>query len=162
MKKPKHLSLIALAAVLAVAILAGCGGGSSASLQGEDVAVVGDTHITKAQFASLMAQAKRSYTQQGKSFPKQGTSDYETLKNQAVAVLVQQAERSQKASDEGIKVTDQQVENRLKQIKKQYFGGSEAKYKAQLKKQNLTDAEVRDDVRTQLISEAIFNKETKG
>jgi foldase protein PrsA len=162
MKKPKHLSLIVFAAVLAAAILAGCGGGSSSSLEGSDVAVVGDTHITKAKFASLMLQAKRSYTQQGKSFPKQGTSDYETLKNQAVAVLVQQAERSQKAKDEGIKVSDQQVETRLKLIKKQYFGGSETKYLAQLKKQHLTDAEVRDDVRTQLISEAIYNKVTKG
>jgi foldase protein PrsA len=163
MKKPKLLSPIALVAVLAAGLLAGCGGGgSSASLSSSDVAVVGDTHITKSKFDSLMSQAKRSYTQQGKTFPKQGTTDYETLKNQAVAVLVQQAERNQKAKDEGIKISDQQVDNRLKQIKKQYFSGSEKKYQAQLKKQHLTDAEVRDDVRTQLTSEAIYKKETKS
>jgi parvulin-like peptidyl-prolyl isomerase len=162
MKKPRIISPIALAAVLVAGVLAGCGGSSTAGLKGGDVAVVGNTHITKEKFDSLMSQAKRSYTQQGKTFPKQGTADYETLKNQAVAVLVQQAERAEKAKDEGIKVTDAQVDARLKQIKKQYFGGSEKKYQAQLKKQKLTDAEVRDDVRTQLTSEAIYNKETKG
>ncbi len=54
----------------------------------------------------------------------------------------------------GIVVTPQQVETRLAQIKKQYFSGSEAKYKAQLKKVNLTDAQVREDMRQQLIAEA--------
>jgi len=53
------------------------------------------------------------------------------------------------------------VQKRLDQIKKQYFGGSETKYQAQLKKQNLTDAQVRNDVRQQLISEALFAKVTK-
>src|SRR5690349_18186358 len=136
MKKPKHLSLIALAAVLAVAILAGCSGGSSASLQGEDVAVVGDTHITKAQFASLMAQAKRSYTQQGKRFPKQGTSDYETLKNQAVAVLVQQAERSQKASDEAFRGTDSKAGNGSKRIRSQNSAAAKARNKRNRRSRN--------------------------
>ena len=61
----------------------------------------------------------------------------------------------------GIKITDKDVETRLDQIKKQYFGGSEKKYQAQLKKQGLTDAQVRADIRSQLISEAVFNKVTK-
>jgi len=162
MKKVNFILPIALVAVALAALLAGCGSSSSSSVDSGDVAVVGDTHISKAKFDSLLAQAKRSYVQQGKAFPKQGTTDYETLKGQAVAVLVQQAERAQKAKDEGVAVTDQQVDKRLVLIKKQYFGGSEKKYQAQLKKQHLTDAEVRDDVRTQLTSEAIFNKVTKG
>src|SRR6478736_6674381 len=144
MKKVNFILPIALVAVALAALLAGCGSSSSSSVDSGDVAVVGDTHISKAKFDSLLAQAKRSYVQQGKAFPKQGTTDYETLKGQAVAVIVQQ------------------VDKRLVLIKKQYFGGSEKKYQAQLKKQHLTDAEVRDDVRTQLTSEAIFNKVTKG
>ena len=62
----------------------------------------------------------------------------------------------------GITISDADVQKRLDQIKQQYFGGSETKYQAQLKKQQLTDAEVREDVRQQLISEAVFAKVTKN
>jgi SurA-like N-terminal domain len=142
MKTARLLSPIALVAVFLAALLAGCGGGggSSSGLKGDDVALVGSAHVTKSAFDTLLAQAKLSYKQQGKTFPKQGTTEYETVKGQAVALLVQQAERTEKAKSEGINVTDSQVEKRLNQIKKQYFRNSEAKYKAQLKKQNLTDA----------------------
>jgi parvulin-like peptidyl-prolyl isomerase len=162
MKTARFLSPIALVAIFLTALLAGCGGGSSSGLKGDDVAVVGNAHITKQAFDTLLGQAKRSYAQQGKTFPKQGTSAYETVKGQAVALLVQQAERTEKAKSEGINVTDAQVEKRLGQIKKQYFSNSDKKYKAQLKKQHLTDAQVHDDVRSQLISEAVFAKVTKG
>jgi parvulin-like peptidyl-prolyl isomerase len=74
---------------------------------------------------------------------------------------VQQAERESKAGSMGIKISDKDVDKRLAQIKKQYFGGSEKRYQAQLKKQSLTDAQVRTDIRSQLISEAVFNKVTK-
>ena len=33
----------------------------------------------------------------------------------------------------GIKVSDSEIQTRLDQIKKQYFGGSEKRYQAQLK-----------------------------
>jgi parvulin-like peptidyl-prolyl isomerase len=82
------------------------------------------------------------------------------VKGQAVTLLVQQAEREAKAGSLGIKITDKNVQARLVQIKKQYFGGSEKKYQAQLKKQHLDDAQVRQDIRSQLISEAVFKKVT--
>jgi parvulin-like peptidyl-prolyl isomerase len=159
MKTAKFLILIALVA----ALVAGCGGGgSSDSVQSDDVAVVGDTHISKTDYNALIAQAKRSFAQQTppRKFPAQGTSEFETIKGQAVTLLVQQAEREEKASSEGIEVTDKQIDARLAQIKKQYFQGSEKKYKAQLAKQHLTDAQVRKDIRAQLISEAVFKKVT--
>src|SRR3954468_15873526 len=150
-----------LAPILVVAALvAGCGGGSSASLESDDVAAVGNVHVTKAQFAALIDQAKRSYAQQGRPFPKQGTTDYETVKGQAMALLVQQAEREAKASSMGIKISDKDVQKRLDQIVKQYFHGKQSEYKAQLKKQKLSDKQVREDIRSQLISEAVFNKVT--
>jgi peptidyl-prolyl cis-trans isomerase C len=149
--------------VLVAALLAGCGSGSGASLKSDDVATVGKVHISKAAFAALLVQAKKSYSSQTppKAFPKAGTADYETIKGQALALLVQQAEREQKAASLGVKISNSDVDKRLDQIKKQYFGGSETKYQAQLKKQSLTDAEVREDVRQQLISEALFAKVTK-
>jgi parvulin-like peptidyl-prolyl isomerase len=145
---------------LLVALVAGCGGGGSADVSDEDVAVVGSRHIDKSQFDALMAQAERSFKSQGRKFPKQGTPDYATIKTQAVTLLVQQAEREDKAADMGVDLSDEDVDKRLAQIKKQYFGGSEKKYKAQLKKQGLTDDQVRRDIRAQLISEKIFKKVT--
>ncbi len=141
---------------------AGCGGGGSASPTADDVAVVGGTHITKQQFAGLIAQAQKSFKQQGRPFPKAGTQDYQTLKNQAVTLLVQQAEREEKAKDMGVKISDKQVDDRLAQIKKQYFGGSQKKYEDQLKKQGLTDEQVRRDIRSQLVSEQVFKELSKN
>jgi foldase protein PrsA len=46
------------------------------------------------------------------------------------------------------------------QIKKQYFGGNEKRYRTQLKQQGLTDPEVREDIRAQLISDGIYKKVT--
>jgi parvulin-like peptidyl-prolyl isomerase len=149
--------------VLAAGLLAGCGGGGSAqSLRSDDVAVVGNVHVTKAQYDALIAQAEQSFKSQGRAFPKQGTTDYETIKGQAVLLLVQQAEREAKADSMGIHVSDKDVNARLAQIKKQYFSGSEAKYEAYLKKQKLPASEVRDDILQQLIAEDIFDKVTKN
>ena len=145
--------------LFAVALVAGCGGGSSSGLKSDDVAVVGKTHVAKADYDLLIAQAKQSL---GKTFPKQGTTDYEALKTKAMTVLLQQAERAESASSDGIKITDKQVATRLTQIKKQYFNGSETKYQAQLKQQHLTDAQVKSDIHSQLIYEAIVARITKG
>ena len=157
MNKVKFPLLLALFA----ALFAGCGGGA-ASLKSSDVATVGSIHVSKTDFAALIDQAKRSYATQAppKVFPKPGTADYETIKGQAVTLLVQQAEREEKAGSMGINVTASDVQKRLDQIKKQYFAGSETRYQAQLKKQDLTDAQVREDIRQQLISEDVFNKVT--
>jgi len=156
MQKVKLFSIVALVAGL----VAGCGGGGAAGLQGADIATVGKTHVKKDEFDALIAQAKRSYAQQGRKFPTQGSSDYETVKGQAVTLLVQQAERQEKAGSMGIHVSNADVQKRLDQIKKQYFGGDEKKYQKQLKKQKLSDAQVRDDIRAQLISEGVFKKVT--
>src|SRR5207245_10790503 len=78
-----------------------------------------------------------------------------------VQFRVQRAELAQRAKSMGIDVTDKQVDARLKQIKQQYFGGNEKRYQAQLKTQGLTDDEVRADIKSQLVSEQIFNKVTK-
>jgi SurA N-terminal domain/PPIC-type PPIASE domain len=144
------------------AMLAACGGGgSSSSLSGDDVAVVGNQHITQAQFAAMMLQAKQAFKTNGRAFPKQGTTDYETVKSQVVNLLVQQAEEEEKAAAEGITVTNQQISNRLDAIKKQYFSGSQAKYLAAIKKQNLTDAQVHQEIKLQLIQTALEDKATK-
>lgn len=150
--------------ILALSLLAAAcgGGGSSAKLGSGDVAVVGTTHITVDDFNALMQQAKVSYQQSKQAFPKPGTTQYESIKSQAVTLLVQRAERAEQAAQLGIKVSDQDVQKRLDAVIKQNFGGSQAKYQAQLKKQHLTDAEVRKDFKQQLIEEKLYNKVTSS
>jgi foldase protein PrsA len=157
-------SVLLVAATFAVAVLvAGCGGGgsSAAELNPEDVASVGDQHITKAQLAALMQEAKVNLTAQGQAFPKAGTTAYAALRAQAVTLLVREAEKAAAAADLGIVVTDKDIQKKLDEIKKQYFSSSEAKYKASLKKQGLTDEEVRNNIKSQLISQKLVNKLTK-
>jgi parvulin-like peptidyl-prolyl isomerase len=143
-------------------LVAACGGGgSSTKVPAGAVAVVSKDKVARSAFDGLLAQAKRTYKTQKRTFPKAGSPEYQALQTQAVEFLVQRQEFAQRAKELGITISDKQVEDRLAQIKKQYFGSSEKKYQAQLKTQGLTDAAVHDDIRSQLISEAIFNKVTK-
>src|SRR3954452_13115163 len=156
----RYLS-VALLAVLAL-VAAGCGGGSSQSVPADAVAKVGKVAITKAQFNFLLDGAKRTYKARKTPFPKAGTTQYKSLQDQAMQYLVQEAEYEQKAEDLGVTITDADVQARLAKIKKQYFGGSQTKYQAQLKAQGLTEQQIKQDLHAQLLSEKLYNKVTSG
>ncbi len=155
MKRP-----ILLAFCLLVLLVAGCGGTSTATLSANDAAVVGSEPITKDQFQSLMDRAKKSYDSQKRAFPKPGSTEYEQLKGQAVTFLIQRAEFQQEAAAMGIKITDENVNKRIEQLKKQFYGGSEQRYQKALNQQGLTEDQAKDEVRAQLISEELFKKVT--
>jgi parvulin-like peptidyl-prolyl isomerase len=155
----QHAFLVVLAVVLML-LLAACGGGGTASLQSNDVAVVGDQQVSKEQLANLLERAKKSYSAEKRPFPKPGTSAYNTLQGQAVTFLLQRAEFEQKAADMGIHISDKQVNDRIEQLKKQFYGGNEKTYERALKKQGLTPDQARLEVKAQLISEALYNKIT--
>jgi foldase protein PrsA len=158
----RFLPILMLLALL-VALAAGCGGSSSTkSVGSSDVAVVGKESITKTQFNDLINQAKKSFKAQKRAFPKPGSTEYKTLQDQAVQYLVQRAEFGQKGSDLGVTVTDKQIAARLAQIKKQYFGGNDKRYRQQLAAQGLTETQVKEDIKAQLVSEGIFKKVTTG
>jgi len=149
--------------LLAIALLAAaCGGGKSNSVPNGSIAVVKGEEITMEQFDRVLDRARRGYKAQKRAFPKAGTAEYQQIVQGVVQFLVQRVEYRQKAAALGVKVTDADVEKRLKQIIKQYFGGSEKKYRDQLKKRNETDAEVRDDLRALLVEEGISKKITAG
>jgi parvulin-like peptidyl-prolyl isomerase len=150
--------------LLLVALAAGCGGGggSSAKLQSDDVAVVGPQHVKKLMFDQLMNEAKVNLKSQGQTFPKAGSTAYSNIRSQAVSLLVQEAEKEAEAQKLGIVISPKDIDTRLTQLKKQYFGGSEAKYQAQLTKQGLTDAEVRENIKSQIAAQKLFNAITKN
>src|SRR5947208_7683991 len=154
----KRLVLLMFLSLAVVA--AGCGGTSTATLGSDDAAIVGSQAVTKEQFRSLMDRAKKSYDAQKRPFPKPGTAEYEQLKGQAVTFLIQRAEYAQEAGAMGINITDDKVNKRIEQLKKQFYGGSEQRYEKTLKQQGLTADQAKEEVRAQLISEDIFKKVT--
>src|SRR5207253_5688156 len=137
------------------------------------VAVVGSDTITKVSYNQTLDQPKRSYQAQTKPFPKPGSATYGAVRSQIIQYLVERSEYTQKAKDLGVKVSDKDVEARLNQIKQQYFGSGttpgqtpktkaqiDKLYKQQLKAQGLTDKDVKDGIRAQLIREKISAKVT--
>jgi foldase protein PrsA len=141
-------------------LIVGCGGTSTASLGSDDVAVVGTHEITKDQFQQLMARAKKSYDAQKRPFPKPGSTEYEQLKGQAITFLVQQAEVEEQGSSLGVDVSDKDVDKEIARYKKQFYGGSDARYEKAVKQQGLTDEQARQAIRQQLISQRVFKKVT--
>ena len=160
----KHkLTSIALAAVFGALALAGCGGGDSSSedVPNDAVAVVGDQEISKAQFTALIDQAQASAKQQKRAFPEAGTPEFKNLQNQGLEYLVRRAQFEQMAEDMDVEVSDKQVDERLEQLKKQFYGGDDKKFKTSLAKLKLTVDQVRTDVRAQLLEEQLYKKVTE-
>jgi foldase protein PrsA len=156
----------------AVALLvAACGGGGSPSVPDNAVAVVGGGTITKSQWDALMQQTQNNFKATKRAFPQPGSVQLANLKSNATQFLIQSSEYQQEADKLGVSVSDQDVDQRLDQIKKQYYGNPpgqppatkaqmEQRYQAALKQQGFTDEEVRSGVKLQLIREKVFKKVT--
>jgi foldase protein PrsA len=163
-----HRPFFLLALLGAVAALAaGCGSSNSSSSDsgsnlGEDiVATVGDTNITQAQLDDMMVRTKSLYKARKTPFPAVGSPQYTQVQGRNVEFLVEREEFAQKAKALGVVVTAKQLDERIDQIKKQYFGGSEKAYLQALKQQGFTDEWLRDDQRAALVSEAVTAAVTK-
>ena len=155
--KISRLALL-LCALVAV-VLAGCGGGSD-DVPADAVALVDGQAVPRQDYDAVISQAKTSYKNQKREFPAAGSQEFQTLRSQVVQFLVQREQFEQEAEERGIEVTDKQVDARLEQIQKQYFNGDKKKYEKQLKEQGLTERQVRNDLRAQIISEKLFAQVT--
>jgi parvulin-like peptidyl-prolyl isomerase len=151
-----------LVAVLVAAVAAGCGSTKKTVAPGGSVAKVGNETVTTARLDSLLASAKAYYASQKQTFPKQGTSAYKTLRDHAVAYLVQSAVFEQQAHTMGIDVSGKQVDTAIAKVKKQTFGGNEKKFEAGLKAQGLSMSELRAQEQLALTEAALRTKVTKG
>src|SRR5690348_5234334 len=104
--------------VLAVAMLAAAcgGGGGSSDTKASDttwttqkgdvpagaIAVVSGKDVEKTELDKLMLTAQQNYKSAKRAFPKKGTNEYEQLKQQAVAQLIQQVQLDVGAQREGV------------------------------------------------------------
>jgi parvulin-like peptidyl-prolyl isomerase len=149
--------------LLAAVLLAACGSGSSApKVQAGDVAEVASEHITTGEYQAALAEAEASAKSQGQSIPAPGSSEYGAMRTAVVEQLVQQAELDLQAGKLGVSVTNADVAKQLAKLKKANFKGSEKAYNAELKKEHVSDADVRQYIRQALLSEKIYTAITKG
>jgi foldase protein PrsA len=156
----RFVRALPLALLLAIGLIAaGCGGGSK-SVPQDAVAVVGKDTITKSEFNFLIAGARNQAKAAKATFPKPGTTEYKSLQDKALAYLVQEKELEQKGQDLGVTVTNSDVDKQIAQIKKQYFGGSEKAFEAQLKQQGFTLPLLRIYQRGNLLSNKLYDKVT--
>ena len=166
----RRLPLIGLCAALTLLVVA-CGSGGPKKVPSSAVAVVGDKTIAKSDWDALMEQTRRNFEATKRPFPKAGTVDLKNLKTNATQFLIQSSEYEQEADKLGVEVSDKDVDARLLQIKKQYYGNPggqktatpaqmEKRYRDALKQQGFTDKEVRAGIKLQLLREKVFKKVT--
>lgn len=158
--KSSRVALSVAAAVSAVAVVVATGCGGTDDVPADAVAVIDGTAITKAQLDELIGRARTSYKSQKREFPKAGTPEFQSLQTQAVAYLVQREEYAREAEGLDVAITDKQIDDRIAEVKKQYFGDDQKKLDAQLKQQGYTTEAFRADIEAQLLSEGITEKLT--
>lgn len=163
---PLWTRITALLAALALGVLAAsCGGGddqSAPDVPADAVAVVGGREIPKSDYERLLAQAQATYEARKQEFPVAGTPEYAALRTAIVKSLVEQTEFEVGAEELGVEVTDEEVEKELENLKQQFFQGDEDAYLAELKKQGLTEEQVKNDIRnTRLLPQKVFEAVTK-
>lgn len=171
MPRPRTLLPLLVVLALLAGLAAACGGGGSdtesASTLSADqvppdaVAIVAGTSIPRAEFDRFFSQAEAAAKARGEEFPKAGTPEYVDLQNQAIELLVRRIEFAKEAEALGIEVTEAEVDERLDELKSQFFDGDQAAYEKELEARGLTDGDVRADLRAQLLNEKIYEHVTK-
>jgi foldase protein PrsA len=160
----RHLRLFIILPVAAVTLLlagVACGGDGDGDVPSNAVARVGDQTVTKAEFDRLLSQARTSYKDSNRKFPRAGTEEYAQLRDQIVKYLVLRAQYENEAEERGIEISDDKVDKRLDQLVQQYFDGNKKRYEQQLKQNGVTNDQVREDIKAQLIQEELFKDVTK-
>lgn len=139
---------------LSIALAAtGCGSKGSKLPEGAAAVVNGQT-ITIAEVEKVAQNFLRQNVPPDSTA--QGATRPEQIYNTALARLVEQKLLEKAAVEAGIQVTDEQVQGRVAQLKAQ-VGGQEA-FVDLLAKNNVTEADVVRDMRTNMLLGEYFNK----
>ena len=160
-------TILSVLAVCALALAAAaCGGDdeqqrSPEDVPGDAIALIAETSVPRAEWEALMERAKANYKAQDRPFPKVGSPEYQDLKTRAVAFLVQRYQYRAEAEEIGVAVSDADVDKRLDEIKQQAFEGDDAKFRAALRREGLTEAEARVEIRDRVLQERLYEKVTE-
>jgi foldase protein PrsA len=180
-----------LAALSLPVLLAACGGGvpgdAVATVNGNDISktefnrnvviTAKSSSQTPGQAVTVpdppdfkkCAAAKAKQTPKSSTAPKQATAvyvkqcktEYKALKEQTMGQLIQAQWVEGEAKDQGITVTDKQVQARFAQQKKASFPKA-SDYKTFLKQSGLTQKDILERVKLDLLASKLRTKVTKG
>lgn len=142
-------------------VVAGCSGDGADDIPADAIAVVDGTAITITDLAEMLKRARSQFKANQQAFPKAGTTEYQSLQSQAVALLVQRVQFGQEADDRGLEVTEAEIDARVKEIAAQYFGGDNAVLMKQVADQGYTEVAFRADVRAEVLQSVLYADLTK-
>jgi hypothetical protein len=126
----------------------------------DSVAIVGDQPITRIELGRRVSQATTAYREGGGTLPLP-VEQYQLLRLSAVVFLVERIEFAESAKQLGVDVTTADVRQRLESIKKQVFGSEEA-FQRQIARLKLTEDQVENDIRAQLLQKRVLDKVAEG
>jgi foldase protein PrsA len=157
----KRRTLLIFTPLAALALAAGCGGGSG-SVPSNAVAVVTkcDTPITKNDYNQVLNQAQVNYKRNNQTFPGAGTQEYRQVQNQIVSYLVLRDAYICEGKDMDVKVSDSDIDKKVDELVKQYYKGDKTKFEKALKDQGVAPEQLRQEVAMQLYQKGIFDKVT--
>ena len=152
---------VALLILVLPALLAACGS-DEVKVPAGAIAAVGSGVVTQEQFDQIWAQAEAQYKSQegAPPFPKEGTAQYNQLKASIVNYLVQNQVIKDKAAELNVTVTDKQFQDRMKQIIQQV--GGQKKLDKLLKQQSVTQAQLEEQLKAQMLQDAVQQKVYAG
>jgi foldase protein PrsA len=152
---------VALLVLVVPALLAACGS-DEVKVPAGAIAAVGSGVVTQEQFDQIWKQAEAQYKSQANApaFPKAGTAQYNQLKASIVNYLVQNQIIKDKASELKVTVTDKQLQDRMKQIVTQV--GGQKKLDKLLKEQSVTQAQLEEQLKAQMLQDAVQQKVYAG
>ena len=155
--KTRVAAVLGVLLVVAIVIAALTGGITHANVPSDAVATVDGDDISKADFDRALEQTAK---QQGVTqVPSPGDPQYEQLRDQAMGTLLDTAWIQGEAEDQGVTVSDRQIQTQLQQTKQQNFK-TEAEYQKFLEQSGYTQADVDLRVKLQLLSQEIQKKLT--
>ena len=158
LSRTKRTAAIVFAGLLAalVVLIAATSGIGKPSLPEDDlVAFVDeapDGEVTQEQFDAALEQA--AARQQTQEVPPPGTPQYDALKETAMADLLLSRWVAGEAADQGIEVSDREIDQELETIIQDQFGGQK-EFDRFLEQSAFSEEDARERVRLQLLSQRI-------
>jgi hypothetical protein len=120
------------------------------------VARVGTDGITVGELDGYLVQVRGTYGPRGLRFPEPGTPQYANVEAAAIDYLVTRSRDEQAAAEVGATVSDDAVDRELAGLQ------SEPDFERVLRENGLTVANVRTDIRSELLLSATFTKVVSG
>jgi parvulin-like peptidyl-prolyl isomerase len=147
------------ALVIAVIIAALTGGLTTEEPSGDAVAAVDGEDISREDFDAAFEQAVQA--QQLPQPPEEGSPEFEQVRNEALGRLLQQTWLENEAEDRGVEVTESEVEQELQSVRKQQQLEDEQAFQKALREANLTEDELKEQLRLEVISTEIQEQLTE-